>query len=318
MPSAALAIDLGGTNLRCALITSDGRVQFEAAESTQAEQGPAAVIGRIARIIEHVARESAARPDVEVGVAAPGPLDPYRGLVHTTPNLPGWQDVPLRERLSELINRTVHLGNDANAAALGEFYFGAGRAVRNLVYLGIGTGVGGGVISGGRLIDGANGMGGELGHVTVSIAGPRCTCGSVGCIEAYCSGWALARDARALVVAGKGRGIHRAAGPGNVDARAIGSAAQAGDAEAIALIEQAGYALGAGIGAFINIFNPELVVLGGGVMRIGEQLLQSAERAARAFAFEALARHAPIIHSELGSRTGVFGAAALVFHADAG
>jgi glucokinase len=154
--------------------------------------------------------------------------------------------------------------------------------------------------------------------VTVSFNGPRCTCGSVGCIEAYCSGWALARDAQALVDAGRGRGILRAASGGTVDARVIGAAARASDPEAVALIEQAGYALGAGIGAFINIFNPELVVLGGGVMRLGDPLFKAAERAARAFAFEALMRDTSIVPSELGSRSGVFGAAALAFHADAG
>jgi glucokinase len=316
--SVALAVDLGGTNLRCALITDDGQVLFEADESTQAQQGPAAVVRRIARIIEHVAVETEAAPDVAVGVAAPGPLDPHRGLVLTTPNLPGWQDVPLRQQLAKLTGRTVHLGNDANAAALGEFYFGAGRAVRHLVYLGIGTGVGGGVVSDGRLIDGVNGMGGELGHVTVNLTGPRCSCGSVGCIEAYCSGWALARDAQALVGAGRGRGILRAAGSGDVDARAVGNAARAGDPEAAALIELAGAALGAGIGGFINTFNPELVVLGGGVMRLGETFFEAAAQAARTFAFEALMRNTAIVPSELGSRTGVFGAAALVLNANAG
>lgn len=317
MPATALAVDLGGTNLRCALITEDGRVIFEARESTQAEQGADAVIARIARIITHVANESEADATVQVGVAAPGPLDPYRGVVMTTPNLPGWQDVRLRDRLTELTGRTVHLGNDANAAALGEFYFGAGRDVRHLIYLGIGTGVGGGVVSDGKLIDGVNGMGGELGHVTVAFNGPRCSCGGLGCLEAYCSGWALARDGQALIESGRGAGIARATAGSPVDARAIGAATLAGDSEALELVAQGGYALGAGIGAFVNIFNPELVVIGGGVARIGEPLLTPARRAARVFAFPALMERCAILPSELGSRTGVFGAAALVFHAGA-
>jgi len=317
MPAAALAIDLGGTNLRCALVDERGSIVFEARESTQAEQGVDAVINRIARMILHVASETGSGPDIEVGVAAPGPLDPRQGIVMFMPNLPGWYDVPLRERLEALVGRRVHLGNDANAAALGEFYFGAGRDVENLVYLGLGTGVGGGVVSEGRLIDGARGMGGELGHVTVSMDGPRCSCGSSGCIESYCSGWALARDAQALVESDRSPGIATAAKGGVPDARAVSAAARAGDPEAQALLERAGMALGAGLGGFINTFNPELIVIGGGLSRIGDPLLNPARRGARAFAFPALSESLPIERTELDGRAGIFGAAALVFYAGA-
>jgi glucokinase len=200
---------------------------------------------------------------------------------------------------------------------LGAFYFGAGREVQNLVYLGLGTGVGGGVVSEGRLIDGARGMGGELGHVTVSMDGPRCSCGSSGCIEAYCSGWALARDAQALVESDRCPAIAKAAGAGVPDARAVSAAASGGDHEALALLERAGVALGAGIGGFVNTFNPELVVIGGGLARIGELLLGPARRSARSFAFPALTENLQIVRTELDGQAGVFGAAALVFYAGA-
>jgi glucokinase len=314
MTDVALGVDLGGTNLRAAAVDASGTIIHETRTATVADEGVDAVIDRIAHAIREAARYAQVSDEIAVGVAAPGPLDPRSGIVYFAPNLPGWRDVPLRDRLNALTGRNIILGNDANAAALGEYYFGSGRDVRNMIYIGLGTGIGGGVISEGRLIDGFRGMGGELGHVTVSIDGPRCTCGSIGCIEAYCSAWSIARDARHLVDSGRGLAIEAAAAGGDIGSRAVGKAANAGDPDAIRLLERAGTALGAGLANVINIFNPELIVLGGGVAEIGERLLEPIRRAMDTYAMPVMRRDVRLVQSSLGLKTGIIGSAALVFH----
>lgn len=319
MPDITLAFDLGGTNLRCSVVRRNGDIEREERALTEADRGVRAVIEHMAALINDLANTSGLESGVPVGVAAPGPLDPAAGVVRFSPNLTGWVDVPLRDRLEALTGRRVHLGNDANSAALGEFYFGAARDVEHLVYVALGTGFGGGVISNGQLIDGAHGLGGELGHTCVSMDGPRCTCGSSGCVEAYCSGWAIARDGQALVESGRGDAIRDAAAdPDNIDARAVADAAEAGDAGALRILRRAGQALGAALAGFANVFNPEMIVIGGGLARIGDPLLAPATEAFRAYALPAVAGDVTISPSALGTKTGIYGAAAIVFHAEPG
>jgi len=315
MARLALAVDLGGTNLRAAVVNRDGDIQAETQQRTQSSDGPDAVIERIAAAVNDIAESNQVPNDVPLGLASPGPLDPRTGVVYFSPNLPGWTNIPLAAKLRERTKREVVLSNDANAAALGEVFFGAGKGTRNLLYLGLGTGVGGGIYSEGLLIDGVRGMGGELGHVTVDLNGPRCTCGSVGCIEAYTSAWALTRDALALVDSGRGDAILRAAGDrDNVGPRALGQAASDGDAATLALLERAGHALGAGMASFVNIFNPEVIAIGGGVSLIGDPLLEPARRALATFAMPIMLENVKVVPSQLGVKTGIYGAAALVFY----
>ncbi|HBY46364.1 MAG TPA: transcriptional regulator [Chloroflexi bacterium] len=315
MARLALAVDLGGTNLRVAVVDDTGVIQDEAQQPTDAAEGPQAIVERIGESVNEMASKAQIPTDVPIGVASPGPLDPRTGIVYFSPNLAGWTNVPISEWLRAKTGRNVLLSNDANAAALGEVFFGAGRGVRNLIYVGLGTGVGGGVYSEGLLIDGARGMGGELGHVTVDLNGPRCTCGSAGCIEAYCSAWALTRDAHELIASGRGAAILKAAGS-DADAgpKAIGEAARQGDPAAIALLDRAGRALGAGLANFVNIFNPEIIALGGGVAQIGDLLIDPAKRALDAFSMPIIRDSVRFVPSELGVKTGIYGAAALSFY----
>lgn len=315
MSRLALAVDLGGTNLRAAVVDRDGAIQSETQQRTQASDGPDAVIARIAAAVNDIAETNKVPKDVPIGIASPGPLDPKTGIVYFSPNLPGWTNIPLATKLRSLTDREVVLSNDANAAALGEVFFGAGKGTRNLLYLGLGTGVGGGIYSEGMLIDGVRGMGGELGHVTVDLNGPRCTCGSAGCIEAYTSAWALTRDALALVDSGRGAAILKAAGDREkVGPRALGQAASDGDAAALALLERAGRSLGAGAASFVNIFNPEVIAIGGGVSLIGDPLLNPARLALAEFAMPIMLESVKVVPSQLGVKTGIYGAAALVFY----
>lgn len=315
MLTATLAVDLGGTNIRCAVVTREGKIVEEQRALTESERGVNAVIDHIAALVEQVAASAELGPDTPVGIAAPGPLDPERGIVHFSPNLEGWSNVPLRDELSSRTRRKVHLGNDANAATLGEYYFGAASGVRHFIYIALGTGFGGGAISDGLLIDGARGLGGELGHTCVSMDGPRCTCGASGCVEAYCSGWAIARDGLALVNSGRGQAIFAAApNPDEIDARAVSTAARAGDHGSQIILERAGLAFGTALASFANILNPEMIVVGGGLARIGDPLLNPARRSFHAQVLPSIGQEVAITESLLGTRTGIYGAAALVFY----
>lgn len=314
MASVAIAVDLGGTNVRCSVVSRDGEMRFESSQSSGGDEGPDPVIRRITRMIGVAVEDQELPGDVAIGIVAPGPLDPKTGIVRYAPNLRGWDEVPLQARLEEETGRRVLLGNDGNAQALGEFFFGAARDVDNLVYVALGTGLGGGVIAERQLIDGAHGLGAEIGHTTIAVDGPRCTCGSRGCIEAICSGWAIARDGRLLVDTGRSEAIREAAAGGEIDARVVSDAAEDGDEGARTIIERAGWSLGAALGNFVNIFNPEMIVVGGGLARIGDMLLDPAKRALREYAMVDMLDDLEFRTSALGGKTGIYGAAAMVFH----
>ncbi|MGH6943741.1 MAG: ROK family protein [Geminicoccaceae bacterium] len=312
MNEVALAVDLGGTNLRCGVVNAEGELVTESSQSSGSDEGPEAVVRRIARLVKLVADDQELPGDVPIGVVAPGPLNPRTGIVRYAPNLKGWDEVPLRSMLEDATGRRVVVGNDANAQALGEFYFGAARGVENLVYVALGTGLGGGVIAKGRLVDGIDGLGGELGHTTVNMDGPRCTCGSAGCAEAYCSGWAIARDGQLLVDSNRSALVAELAGGKPVEAPHVSQAAKRGDEAARDVIRQAGWALGAALGNFVNIFNPEMVVIGGGLAEIGAMLIDPARLALRRFALPDMLDRLEIREAALGGSVGIYGAAALV------
>lgn len=308
-----IAVDLGGTNIRVAVISATGEMAHRLRTPTRAEDGPKAVIARIGDAIKKVVAEAQLDADVPVGVASPGPLNPRKGIVHYTPNLPGWRDVPVVEWLTEQVNRRVTLANDGNCAALGEARFGSAVGVQNLVYLALGTGIGGGIISEGVLIDGKNGLGAEVGHVTVSLDGPRCSCGSVGCLESFAAGWAIQREAEAVATTADGDRMRELAGDGAIHAGIVAEAAQQGDPAARLILDRAGRALGGAMGAFINIFDPEMIVIGGGVAALGELLLGPAKQQMPQHCFVDMRKDVRITYSSLGGDTGLFGAAALAF-----
>jgi glucokinase len=307
----ALAVDLGGTHIRVAVVTASGQLSHRRDIATDAPDGPDAVIDRMARLIGEGAAEAGLGDDVPVGVASPGPLDTRTGVVLFTPNLPGWRDVPLVDKLATATRRRVALANDGNCGALGEVRFGAAKGVDDLVYIALGTGIGGGIVTGGHLIDGLRGMAGEVGHVVVAMDGPRCTCGAIGCLESFASGWAIRREAELVSRTADGEGILRAAAGGPLHAGVVAAAARAGDAAALQILGRAGRALGAAMGAFANIFNPKSIVIGGGVAHLGELLLEPARAAMASYSFVDVRRDLTISYSALGDDTGLYGAGAL-------
>lgn len=315
MGQFVVAIDLGGTKILAAVVDREGRVVARARRETP-QAGPVAV----AAAMDSAAREAmsfagiALEEVLALGVGAPGPLDPERGIVFSPPNLKGWEEVPLADLMREYFPLPVVLENDANAAAAGEWWRGAGRGVDDLVYLTVGTGIGGGLILRGELYRGAEGLAGEIGHVNVLPDGPLCGCGARGCLEAVASGPAIARMARQAVEEGRGKKIldHAQGHLEAITARVVEEAARDGDEAAREIFWKAGTYIGIVVGSLINLLNPRRVVIGGGVARAGELLFGPLQDAARAHSFPRAFQLAEILPALLGDDAGVVGVAAVV------
>ncbi len=311
-----LGVDLGGTKLIAAVISSEGEIVAREYRSTRAEEGPEGVVERIFDAINRVV--SLARVETSalggVGIAAAGALDMERGVITASPNLPGWKNIPLRDIMEKRLGIRTFLLNDANAAALGEHRFGVGRGVDDLVYITVSTGIGGGLIIGGKIYSGICGSAGEIGHMTIDVNGPRCRCGNIGCLETLASGTALAMEARERIAHGAKTSMLELAGgePGDITAKTVSEAARGGDPVALELVSRAGSYLGVGMVNLINIFNPEMIIVGGGMSRMGDMLLDPAREVVRERAFRLPADAVRIVISELGDDAGVLGAAAFV------
>ena len=306
------AVDLGGTKILSLVVDEAGRVVGEDLRATEAAGGPEAVLRRIHDSLRAALRAAGAGATLgAVGIAAPGPIDAGRGVVVEAPNLPGWANVPIAARLGELLGCPTMLENDANATAWGEFTAGAGKGSRHMIYMTISTGIGGGLVLDGRLYRGANGGAGEIGHVPLVADGPRCGCGAHGCLEALASGTAIARRARELMAEGRAPVLARLVATSGVTAELVHEAAQQGDGGARAAIEEAGRHLGSGLVTFVNLFNPDLIVIGGGAAKIGAMLLDPALEEMHASAMRLAREHVRIVPAALGDRAGALGIAAL-------
>ena len=315
MERLALAVDLGGTQIRAALADGQGRLSERISTLTQAEEGVQRVVARMMDVIRSLVGKAEGENLEAIGVGSPGPLDPWRGLIRSAPNLPGWRDVPLRDILADEFGLPVYLGNDANLAALAEHRFGAGKGSANLVYLTISTGIGGGVVSEGQLVHGRHGLASEPGHMVLERGGPRCGCGKKGCLEALASGTAIAREAREALMAGRPSLIGELADGElhRVDARLVAEAAERGDPLAQEIYHRAGFYIGLGIVNLMHIFNPEVVILGGGVTRAGDLLMAPIRKAVAERALAPFQEDFTIVLSGLGGDVGLLGAAAWAF-----
>jgi glucokinase len=313
-----LGVDLGGTNIVVGTVAEDGSaIHGVRTTPTRSEEGAQAVVDRIIRLaLESLADASQAqgitRKDViGVGVGAPGPLDIARGLVLVTPNL-GWRDFPLRQLVGEGLGMPATLDNDANCAVYGEWWVGAGKGTRFLVGLTIGTGIGGGIVLDGKLYHGVADMAGEIGHTTIDTSGRRCKCGNYGCLEAYASGPAIAARAVEGLEAGAESRL-----PGYVQgdlaritAQTVYEAAHEGDEYALEVVRDTAKFLGAGVANMINTFNPEMIVILGGVTLAGDRLFVPLRAEVKRRAFKVMTERVRILPGALPGTAGVFGAAA--------
>jgi glucokinase len=319
-----IGIDVGGTKILGIRADEQGKIKSKLRWPTRGSDGLEAVLDRIGEMIEELTPKGGVDA---IGVGIPGPLDPAKGEVYNPPNLPGWETVPLRDELYKRLDLSrdtpIVLVNDANAAALAEFKFGAGtrpvngKPVTHLVYFTISTGIGGGVVSDGKLFLGSVGMAAELGHIIISVDGPRCYCGGIGCFEAMASGTALAREGSMVVASRRETSMAEAAGgdPKKVTAKIVVEAALSGDPAACVLMQREGLLVGVGVVSCIHAFNPQLVVLGGGVTNAGDLLFDAVRFTAKARIMPGYRGTYEIVPAQLGGDSGALGAVAAAIDA---
>ena len=309
MSETYIAIDLGGTRVRAARCRADGTIEARAEQLTHSEDGLEAVLGRIAEMTRQV---WPAAPPVAIGVGAPGPLDPFTGVIYGAPNLPAFAGLPLRDWLRERFGVPVYVGNDANVAALAEWRYGAARGHHHVVYLTISTGIGGGVIIDDRLLLGANGLAGELGHMSIDYNGRPDKCGNLGCLEALASGPAIRRRAIERLEAGEASALPHVVGGdlSQVSVERLHAVAEAGDALANSVIDDAAAAIGFGVVSFLHIFNPSIVVIGGGVTHLGGRLFDPLRAVVDRHVMDRRFL-APIVEASLKENVGLLGGLAL-------
>ncbi len=290
--------------MRAALFAAEGAKPLRRAALPT--RGDEPVLERLKRLLRSVLPDGGALRGI--GVASPGPLDPERGIVLEAPNIPEWRNLPLKALLESEFGAPVVVDNDANLAALGEWRYGAGRGHHHLLYLTISTGIGAGVIVNDRLLHGARGLAAELGHMAVMPDGPLCGCGKRGHLEAVASGTAIARMAAEALAAGENSSLAELPHPPT--AADVAAAAWEGDPLARRIFAQAGTHLGRALAGFLHIFNPEVVILGGGVVQAGEVLLRPLEETMRAeVMLEAYLKDFTLTTAKLGDDAGLVGAA---------
>ena len=313
----AIGVDLGGTNLRASAIAVDGEVLEDFQIPTEPKAGPDNIVERIVAGVVEVTEGHSGNKLIGIGVGVPGLIRLDTGVIAKAPNLPGWEEYPLRRQLEEALQLPVMVENDANAAALGEVWLGAGRDVDDLVLLTLGTGIGGGIVYGGKILHGYLGMAGEVGHVTVDPHSPRrCGCGNNGCLETESSGTAVRKLAKEAAQQGRSPALAAMlASHGKLTPLLCARAAEAGDPAAREVFEHMGWGLGIGLAGLINTFNFPLYLLAGGVLAswdlFAPTMMREVER--RSVTFRNSTTR--IEKAALGNKAGIYGAAYLPIQA---
>jgi glucokinase len=317
--SFLIGIDIGGTKLAVVITDRSGTILHKERRPTVASRGPKDIVAELCDMTRTVMNhESATQESVAgIGVSCGGPLDTSTGIVYSPPNLPGWDAVPLKSLIEEELSLSCHVENDANAGALAEWYFGAGRGFTNVVYMTMSTGIGGGLILDEKLYRGTGDTAGEVGHMTIVPNGPPCGCGKSGCLEALCSGPSIARRAReALADAGQ-RGPSLMLHGANNDLAAVTSeivmdAARDGDELALKIVDETARYMAIGLGNIINILNPQIVIVGTILVKASDLLLEPIREYIRAETWDRVYDMVRIVPAELGDSVGDLAAIAVM------
>jgi glucokinase len=324
--SYVLGVDIGGTKLATVLAARTGEIVHKVRRPTEAQRGPEFGLARIVAMLHENLECGGVAPEdvIGIGAACGSPMDAERGIVLGPPNLPTWNPAPVKETLEAEFGLLTRLENDANAGALAEWLFGAGRGRRSVVYMTMGTGIGGGLVLDGRLYRGANGNAGEVGHMrVVPYGGPRCPCGKRGCLEAFCSGPAIARRTQEALIGprhlrgdgdlGDGHLITELAGSVEaVTAEHLFAAARQGDALALSLVDETAHYMGVGLANVIQAINPEVIVLGTIATEQGDFFLDRVRRVVRAETWPQMYEVVQILPSPLGDRVGDYAAISII------
>ena len=310
----SLAIDLGGTNIRVAVVDRGGAVLQRERERTQAHLGPEHAMARLTETATRLMHSAGDRQIAGIGVALGSPVDPDTGTMYNPPSLPGWDGFSPKHALEESLHLPVHIANDATLGAVGEFAYGIGQGMDDLVYVTVSTGIGGGVIVNGAPVLGMEGFAAELGHMSIDRNGTLCNCGNTGCLEALASGTALANIAMERMRQGENSLMEAMAEDGiDIRAEAVMEAAAQGDPLAKELVEQFAEDLGTGLVNLLHIFNPQMIVLGGGVCQNLHLFFAPLKAAIKRRAMAHLKERIPVVASVLGDDASLLGAAHLVF-----
>ena len=316
MGLCAVGVDLGGTKIAAALVNEQGRILKSARLSTNVEGGASAVVVQITELVSQLAG-TAGSSVVGIGMGVAGQIEAGSGVVRFAPNL-DWHDVPLKSQLSAACNLPVVITNDVRAITWGEWLYGAGKGCDDMICAFVGTGIGGGIVIKGKVLNGCSNSAGEIGHITIDMHGSKCTCGNRGCMETLAGGWGIARQARRAVAADPKAGVKLlklAHGKAEeITAKMVADAYRKGDVLAQKIVAQAGEALVAGMVSLVNAFNPCRLVLGGGIIDGLPELVERVEQGVGENALDAATGSLKVVTAELDKDAGVIGAAALAMH----
>lgn len=312
MSKVIIGVDLGGTNIKTAIVSEDRQIIAKESRPTVASDGPEAIMDLMAECVTDLMRANGMDMSqaLAAGFGAPGPMNWQTGVVFSPPNLSGWKDVPLAAEMNKRLHVPCYVDNDANVACYGEYWMGAGRGAESIIVFTLGTGVGGGIVVFGRLLRGIDGTAAELGHITVQRDGRVCGCGARGCLEAYASVTGMKRTAREGWQSAETSLKQLCGGsPENLTGAMIHQAAVDGDAYACHVFHETAVWLGIGAASMVNALNPERIILCGGMINAGDMLFDTVRATVNANAFEVPAKRCQILPAGLGSDSGVIGCA---------
>lgn len=311
-----IGIDVGGTNVKIALVDGEGKIIYSNSVPTYAQMGYEYTVNNIKQAIRDLMKETNTdTKEIEgIGFDFPGQVDYKTGVVKLAPNIPGWVNVPIAQMIEEEFNIPTRIDNDVRCAALGELKFGAGKGCENFVCITVGTGIGSGLVINGQLVRGAANAAGEIGHIKLQMnGGPICGCGDTGCLEAFASGPSIVAMAQEYLKGGKSTKFREMAGAdGEITPYIVAKAAEAGDPVAKRIFEIVGTYIGMGLVSVINLLNPEKVIIGGGVAAAGDLLLAPIRKTVKERAMVVAGNSVEIVPAQLGNSAGVIGASMLV------
>ncbi|MBO5385907.1 ROK family protein [bacterium] len=310
-----IGIDVGGTNVKIALVDGEGKIIYSNSVPTYAQMGYEYTVNNIKQAIKDLMKETNTEAkDIQgIGFDFPGQVDCKTGVVKNAPNIPGWVNVPIAQMIEDEFHIPTRIDNDVRCAALGELKFGAGRGCENFVCITVGTGIGSGLVINGKVVRGAANAAGEIGHIKLQMEdGPLCGCGDSGCLEAFASGPSIVAMAQEYLKGGKSAKFRELAGDGEITPYIVAKAAEAGDPVAKRIFEKMGYYIGMGLTSVINLLNPEKIIIGGGVAECGDLLLDPIRRTINDRAMKVQREAVEIVPAELGNSAGVIGASMLV------
>jgi len=304
----AIGIDLGGTNLKAGIVDKDGKILHRLSTKTNSDADSQTISNQILELIAEIIKISNFKKSdiIGIGLGSPGLVDKKGETILFSPNLPRWRNIPIKRIVAERFSKPCVLENDANAAAWGEKWVGAGKEATSMVMLTLGTGIGGGIIIDNRLWRGANNVAAEIGHMVIQMDGPQCNCGNRGCVEVYASATGMVRRFKELLKGGASSSLKDC---DEITAKMINDAAFQGDKASLDIMEETGRYLGIAIVNIMHILNPEMIVLAGGMIGSGELLMNPIRQVTTQRAFEASYKDTKIVFSQLGNDAGIIGAA---------